>query len=52
MLLLFSVVWSENAALIERLVEIHSNPQYYTMALTFMNYYFLLFISFNRVDGP
>ena len=32
---LFSDVWSENAALPERLMEINSNPLYYTMALSF-----------------
>ena len=30
--MLFSDVWSENATLFERLMEIHSNP--YTMALS------------------
>ena len=29
---LFSDVWSENAALVERLMTIHSIHQYYTMA--------------------
>ena len=31
--MLFSDVWSENVALFERLVEIHSNPPILTMAL-------------------
>ena len=32
---MFSDVWSENAALFERLMEIHSNPPIPSMALTF-----------------
>ena len=27
-------VWTGNAALFERLMEIHSNPHYYTIALS------------------
>ena len=37
--MLFSHVWSENVALFERLMEIHSNPPITTtMALTMMLY--------------